>query len=966
MLGVMSTDDTLPWTTSRCNRLLRPLSSKLAKLRKEIQRPSLTTAEPRTASSAFATKGSPQKTTNFTRPANKPRGFDKATDPDWRPGAKPGAGRKTTYGGRGKARVASLQRAGSHAGNGSRPGEIAFTPLISRMGQQLCSSPQAPISPLRKYTKNRGPLLVPMTTSLPADLRKLIHGLLEAYAHLLQATAPSDQRKRKGTRSLMGVCLRNVPVYIELEEHFAMLDKLHEDADEDRDIANEIYEHLESHFEQEHGRGWRPFKHVVRAHATTLICDAITDEVLGLENALMLVTHCENASAWDEAEKLLLAYAPLLESATMPINTRADLFDAQRSPYLHAVKNFAQRTGRYRCLYGLLEHMVALELLPLEWLAADCMRSVWDRLVHTIFENDRRTIADAHRFFETVTLASMGLPDARLLEDEVTGSISRRFVPSSRVELRHALDTTFSSLLTVLCSIALVHSGRENGPGQAIARRIIWTLDATVIAIATQDDIPNELRLLDADVADVQLMAQRGLWINFASSLLHLKDCCNDSAMVSLDTPNAFGLMNWLAAQYSSSNINFASVLATLPSLISSIARGTGRIWNDDGFEQLQRLVTALMTTSGCRLPHKLWTLKRLALESAMEFAQVTGHADHMAYAHDIEKKMQTQGRLVIMQSPSLKKDSPTTSGGFRWEEGIGEWVTCTPFVRQNNKRQQRKPVRPLELLPTPAHSEDDKTDVEDGLPVQVPDTPDWDVTVFDHDDDAVSQSSPIRTRKSQTLTSSLGKRARPSSPKVVIPTKRLHSSRTETLPIRYFPELPENCHDGPRRSRRSQQVRRVHTTKRNRTHTESGLRHIQRPMYAEPADFELEIKTSDSDANTDSSSQENDSDASSASGRSVGGKPAVFQRRSSRRSIHMRHGPVSVPDSNDDDSDNDTETSEPDELGKTPARPEPRKRISINVRHAASTSTSRKQRSTTRLLVPDSDEGSEDELSFQ
>ena len=117
----MSTDDTLPWTTSRCNRLLRPLSSKLTKLRKELERPRTASAETRNVSSAFAIKGSPQKTTNFTRPANKPRGFEKARDPDWRPGARPGTGKKTTYGGRGRGRVPDLQKSGSHA-SGSREG----------------------------------------------------------------------------------------------------------------------------------------------------------------------------------------------------------------------------------------------------------------------------------------------------------------------------------------------------------------------------------------------------------------------------------------------------------------------------------------------------------------------------------------------------------------------------------------------------------------------------------------------------------------------------------------------------------------------------------------------------------------------------------------------------------------------------------------------------------------------------
>jgi hypothetical protein len=36
-MAVIATDE-LPWTTSRCNRLLRPISSKLAKLRADFER----------------------------------------------------------------------------------------------------------------------------------------------------------------------------------------------------------------------------------------------------------------------------------------------------------------------------------------------------------------------------------------------------------------------------------------------------------------------------------------------------------------------------------------------------------------------------------------------------------------------------------------------------------------------------------------------------------------------------------------------------------------------------------------------------------------------------------------------------------------------------------------------------------------------------------------------------------------
>jgi hypothetical protein len=912
---------------------------------------------------------------------------------------KSGAAKKTTYGVRGRGRPAprgSCPDAANATSNVSRPGEIAFTPLISRMGGQLNSSPQMPISPLRKIAKNRGPLLVnvaPPATDGSGDVHKLAQGSLEAYANLLQATSIGHDTTRKGTRSLMGACLRKLPAYIELEEHFAKLDSLEEEAeDEGRDIANEIYEQLEMHFEQASGHGWRPFRQVVRAHATTLICNAIADEILSLKDASILVTHCLVAYAWDEAEQILLAYAPLLESVTMPINTRADLFDPQRSPFLHAVKAFVHRTGRHRLLYDFLEHMVALELLPLEWLATDSMRPIWDRLVRSISENDPRTLPSVCRFFETVVLASMGLPDHRLLEDNVTGSISRRFVPSSRVELRQALDTTFSSLLTVLCSITLANNSRHDDSAQITAQRITRVLDAVVIAIATRQNIEDELDILNADANDVQVMAQRGIWIAFASCLLHIEDSLNDPAMVSLGMVNSVGIISWIASQYSSKDINFASIFGPLPSLVSSTARGTGRIWQDDGFDQLQRFVAALMSASNCRLPHKLWTLKRLALESAMEFAHGTGDAEHMAYARNIEKKMQTQGHLVIMQSPT-KNDSPATSGGFRWEEGIGEWVTCTPFVKQNPRRQIRNPVRALELLPTPVQSEEEKeeaSEAENNIDSSVPTTPVWEATTLDYEDedDAVPQSSPIK-KTQRVSTSLLGKRARAPSPKVLIPIKRTHMTPPDTPPFKFYADLPEEKGNS---SRRSCRFRHQNSTlpsrpraQRSRTSLESGLRDVPRPVYAEPAlNLDLDLESSASDTDDSNSSQHDSETETEEPNNHISNARASTQssrRRSTRaRTSHSRHSTHSTMDA--------STYSDRDELAKTPAAsrvllrnkkkqellstrqhqhqsaPAPLKRNTRRI-GSSSRSSSRRRNNTRAVLDHHQDGESEDELSF-
>ena len=839
----MAGDEELPWTTSRCNRLLRPLSSKLSKLAKELEVPRNQNRETHNASSAFATKGSPHKTTNFTRPANRPRGFEKATDPDWRPGVKPTA-TKRTYSGRGAKRSSGIQRSIPDGTSIARPGEIAFTPLVARMGGQLLDSPAHQASPLKKFSRKRGPLLVDLDRSqsfvanMPVDMQKLIQGLLKAYANILQAT--KSNTKRKGAGSLMDACLRKLPAYIELEEHFAQLDKLddEDDHDEDRDVARDIYEHLEAQFEQQSGHGWRPFKQAVRAHATSLLCSAIADGVLGLDSLSYLVDHCLLVSAWDEAEQLASAYVGLLEPLSMPINTRADLFDEKKQPYLFIIKRFVDRTGRHRFLYNLLDHMVAFELLPLEWLATACMPPVWDRLVRTISENDHRTIEPCTRFLETCSLAGMGLPDERLLDEDIAGSVSRRNVPSVNDDLRQALNTTYSSLFTVLCSIALVNNNREDGAGKIVGHRIMWALDAITIALTTREGIDTALRLLRPDPEDLQIFAQRALWAVSASFLVHLESSSKDETVIPLDSATLIHSLNRVAGQYSSNGANISATLATIPALISSTARGTGRIWRDDGFDQMQRIVQALLSVSGHRLPHKLWTLKRIALESTMEFAKITSDAQHVRYSHEIENKLRISGRLVIAPSPQ-KNDSPATTGGFRWEEGIGEWVACTPFVKQQKKRLPRRPVRALELLLTPTQSEEEG---EDNEPARTARDPDDD----DDDDDAVPPSSPIKPA-ARTWSTSLGKRSRARSPMVLI-TKRTHMTPPDT-PVSDV-EVEVDAADVPaaaatheprrlrRRSDKVELAERVRTrARRSRDSSDSGLRSVERAVYTDAWD---------------------------------------------------------------------------------------------------------------------------------
>ncbi|KAJ4360873.1 uncharacterized protein N0V89_001440 [Didymosphaeria variabile] len=870
----MASNDDLAFNTTRCNRLLRPLQTKLAKLRKELERPRSPNDDRRSSATAFALKASSRKI-NVTQPARKPRGLEKRKDPDWMPDAGSGGATKKTYGGRGLKKPSS--RISLHGGSDARPGAIAFTPLVTRTANRFHDSPQLHDSPLRKRNNYRGPLLAKVNvqglkTQMPAEIGTLVKSLSESYANLLQATTAGDEKRWNGTRSLFSACLRRLPQYIQLEEHFAALDKDDESEDEDTDVSQEVYSYLEQLYEITPGQGWRGFKQVVRAHGTQLLCDALGAQILGLETLHLLVVHCLNASAWDEAEKFLSSFLPCLKPLPMPNTLYANVFDEQRSLYMWMVKDFVARTGRYRFLYDHLEYMISQELLPLEWLATECMRPVWDRLVRSLSDGDQRSSASAFRFLETTMFAGIGLPDESLFEAGEIDTIARQYKPSSRQEFRDALDTTFSSLLTVFCSIALINQSREESAGALTVKRVVWALDSIVIDLVKRKDIQDDLALLGPLEDHMQLFAQRAVWAVFASFLVHLEGCQQHGNLLSLDIATVGGAIPWILSQYSSTHIDNSQLLGTLPAFVSAAARGTGRFWKDDGFDQIRRLVQGMLSISGLRLPHKLWTMKRLALEAVMDFAQSTNEAQHMAYVREVEQSMRMKGHVVIAPTPQ-KTDSPSAVGGFRWEEGIGEWVACTPFTKESMKRISRKPVPTLQLLPSPEPS--DIEDAKDSLtaismaPALTPSNKIsmWEALAEDEDaDDHVPQSSPIKQTTRRSI-SCLGKRTRASSPMVVIPAKRMVMTPPDT-PVLFFTEQDlSDLDDGPRRSKRAkkQKYNTMSTlrSQRSRSSLDTALRNLKRRTYVEIENVDLDLIES---SESEEESKRNTSSSSSSS----------------------------------------------------------------------------------------------------
>ncbi|OCL06453.1 hypothetical protein AOQ84DRAFT_296961, partial [Glonium stellatum] len=712
-------EDSIPWTTARCNRLLRPIASRLAILRKSLQNTKSQIGGDFDSQKDAPLKPAPaaERRVNISQGSQetRPRGFDKAQDPDWVPVSKPKCSTKRTYRGR-PVKVQAPAKPILDFGFLGHPGEICLpTPFISRSFGKLQDSPEIQNTPLQfPARKGRRPLqtkpkdhLQNLKKEMTPEMWKQVDGLYDGLSNLLQATKTPTGKTRKGTRSLLSSCLRQVPAYIALEEYWQEQDEFRND--DDRDISAEVYEDLESLGTCE-GQGWRQLREVVRAHAVCLLRDAIEEGVLGPSTIQGLYQLCMNMSAWNEAEEFLASYVSVQKPITPPLNLRSNLFDPEMSPCLSMLYEFAGRTWRYQFLYDQLELMLSQDLLPVEWLATQGMLPLWSRIVRTLSNGDHRTYANAFRLFETAILRGAGChvslygSTEELPEEDVHDQYSLKRNLLVKSDVRDALSNTFSSLLTILVSIALVSNTRTEEIDKATMHSVTWALDVVALNISSKQDINSEIRTYARTPEAVQTYSERALWSLVASLLVHLDGCNLGPGLISVDLNERILTIDQIGSTSFQHTSHISSALETLPGLVCSMARCAGRAWQDDGFDQLQRLVQSLTSPPGNASHYSQWFMKRLALDTSLEFAEESKAANHSVFAREIEQTVQNFGPIKPTRSPIKLTASPAKGSGFRWEEGICEWVACTPYARQQVKRAARKPI-PLELPPTPIDS---------------------------------------------------------------------------------------------------------------------------------------------------------------------------------------------------------------------------------------------------------------------
>jgi hypothetical protein len=401
--------------------------------------------------------------------------------------------------------------------------------------------------------------------------------------------------------------------------------------------------------------------------------------------------------------------------------------------------NFTTRkAGSSSYQYRQLSSMISSGALPISWLATKEFVSFWERAVREFSSNSVNP--DAITFFVTVLPLFAAYGDAR----KAKGRVSE----ATDTVLLEAVSQTFSSLIATLTAMVILNK-------ETAADTQDWLVPST--------DYQDILDLLQACFAQWKLYNSvnvKGAFFALAIIIVHhYNGSSPDTDLVDF-LFKCIGRTN-RATQPQSPRNDFLV-------LLYSIARCCGRGASNSGFEHLQHLHGLLEMLPCDGESNAKQIAGDVIVDSAFAFARQVPDRGHLEYAVSMEERYH-------MMKVGSAVDSPSKHGegrdGYRWEEGISEWVVATPaassvkfasqrggyssedsecdtpFFRSTTRARTKYPTRSifpssLETSPEPGHR-------------RVPSSPEYYSTESDSycDEDVdITTASPESTNRSVSL----------------------------------------------------------------------------------------------------------------------------------------------------------------------------------------------------------------------
>ncbi|KAL8682336.1 MAG: hypothetical protein Q9186_001612 [Xanthomendoza sp. 1 TL-2023] len=695
------------WTAARCQRLLRPLSSKIALLRREKRCNANAEEIEQVQSLSFGTSSKHQGRSSDQGTRRRTTDAVDIADEDWAPNPRPRKKLKRTYSSKSlTCQHTSPSIQPSECQEHNQPSAEITIPdnffqsniqpgvelKAAGLSQNIDLGQRDHICASKAQSRRSGehprflwpnPSRSNYNIKLPFQ-RRLTDGIAKGLEALLKTTGKQKASRERGARGLFATCLRKVPDFIAQEELWSRT----EDPESDVDISFTIYSDLESLSTSQDG-GWMPLRQIVRAHGISMVGSAICDGIIEAQVARGIVATCCRVGAYDEAQQILQCL-----SQTLAPSQKTSKVALEAAPIFQALDEFVTATGRHSVRYRLLISLIGSGRLPLEWIGRPDMIDTWNRVVQSItqHDDDAGPAAALLRLVTHMTYGVCGPCPATLIQGIrlqrhglaqkangyivglgyetrwPRGSRDAAAIPSERDMYSEKASTTISSLMTVLCAIGLLRSaGEASNP-----RRFCLSDMAALQDIAT--DAQQVSELVSNRVLSIQ--CERMMNPLLAAGLVQAT-LCRSHEDFAATVPALFERL---------SNLHkVESITDEGGSFLCAVAECCARATGDEVFDHTQKVVQHIRQIAETLKPlsgsHEL--CNRIGLAAALEYAETTKHPKHLHWALDVEQAITGAHLESTRRTPAKTplRGQTQSRNGYRWEAGICEWVAKTPAM---------------------------------------------------------------------------------------------------------------------------------------------------------------------------------------------------------------------------------------------------------------------------------------------
>lgn len=707
--------DDIQVTAKWANRMLRPLTSIYRRLEKHQETLAIIAAE----SKVHTQPGSASQDVHVLADAATVPGVYSGSDADeddpvWVPGTKPRKRRiRHKYTGRGESQNGRKRtRLSMHSPDTPRtlPGAIELaTPLItgkrwempgSARSQLSVELPQArPRQEQRKAFRDRYPLhkslwqeLLQAGDSGFADIARNLDRVLQNFLCNTRTTkrnaTDTSSRSRLGARSLLVTVMRRLPEFIAAEQ-----EAQDEEEDGDEDMCDAYFTELESYYAPG-GKGWRPLREAVRAQGIYLVSMMIQNNWVTDAIACALIEKCGHQEP-DACEELLSALLSTRETYPYPLALKPQIDASDPGDPVRILRKYAHHaTAQRSYIFDELAKLLMRGVLPPEWMATKTWTSWMTRATISLSKGDVDCAA-ASRLIEAVLLSACDacpasdIGESTLKHHNASYSHPEGIARANRnslvapvdaedsgrpcpVPVEDALSNHITSLLAALCGMHISRSRDLDGlqgVGGIKASHLVAHLSLVV-----ERDIEKKA----GDDLSSPRLVRRGS-ILLASCLIQ----CNDAILSG----------NTRYEVTSSPSIDeFSEILASRSSLVKEIALFVRHAFRCFGSAidsqrhcmggEIRRMVSRLSHFSNA--PGLFLLLSRVAVETAMGFAEGTGEPEDHLWAVEIQESALQNREGTSPESASESEELSHKTGLFRWEDSIGEWVARTPAAKPN------------------------------------------------------------------------------------------------------------------------------------------------------------------------------------------------------------------------------------------------------------------------------------------